>query len=250
MGSYLAHLESIHSSKAFGRKLRYIEHNFGRLLRPGMTVLEAGPGLGEFLAVLNRRGISDIDIVERDAGVAGRLAQRFEVRNRWIMPLENLAAAAGELRRYDLIYLSQILEHVRKDALAPALGLLYAHLKPGGRIVAVVPNGGNPLCSVERYADLTHEGVFSPNALRQLVEQAGLEGCGIEIRGYRIPPSTPVNWIRIAAQKIVHGFLLALMAANGGNYCTLLHPNISLIVTRCVSGTEGRRGPGGSLRDN
>lgn len=236
MGSYLAHLESIYSAKAFIRKRRYVEHNFGRLLRPGMTVLEAGPGMGEFLSVLDGRGITDVDIVERDCGVAAYLAERYTVRNRWICPVEELAGVAGELRMYDLVYLSQILEHVRKEALAPVLNLLYAHLKPGGRIAAVVPNGGNPLCAVERYADFTHEGVFSPSSLRQLVEQAGLDGCRVDIEGFRIPPWPPVNWARISAQKITHLFLLALMVANGGNFSTLLHPNISLIIARPSQG--------------
>ena len=232
MGSYLAHLESIYSTKAFDRKRRYIEHNFGHLLRPGMNVLEAGPGMGEFLSMLDGRGITDVDIIERDRDVAAYLAERYRVRNRWITPVEELAGVAGELGMYDLVYLSQILEHVRKDALAPVLNSLYTHLKPGGRIVAVVPNGGNPLCAVERYADLTHEGVFSPNSLRQLVEQAGLDGCRVEIEGFRIPPWPPVNWARIAVQKVVHLFLLGILVANGGNFTPLLHPNISLIITR------------------
>lgn len=174
--------------------------------------------------------------------MAARIRARYGIRKSWDVPLEDIGRVAAELGSYDLIYLSQVLEHVRKDALGSVLATLGAVLKPGGRLVAVVPNGGNPLCVVERYADLTHEGVFSPNSLRQLVDHAGLGDCQVDIRGYRMPLWPPVNVVRRIAQKVLHGLLLAVMLANGGNYCTILDPNISLILTRPV----GRRGDAAS----
>lgn len=232
MSGYVSHLERIYSPREFDRKTRYIEYNFGRLLAPGMSILEVGPGMGEFLEVMKRRGTSVVDVLERDPAVADRIRSRHGIRKCWVAALEDIGTIAGELAAYDLIYLSQVLEHVRKDALGVVLRTLHGSLKPGGRLVAVVPNGGNPLCAVERYADLTHECVFSPNSIRQLVEEAGLKGCQVEIRGYRMPLWPPINIVRRGAQKLLHGVLLAVMIANAGNYCTILEPNISLVLTR------------------
>jgi 2-polyprenyl-3-methyl-5-hydroxy-6-metoxy-1,4-benzoquinol methylase len=232
MSDYLRHLDGLYSSKTFARKLAYIEYNFGAYLVAGQTALEVGPGMGEFLAVLARHGITDVDVIERDAAVGRRVLDQFAVTRHWEVAAEQIASIRSELRRYDIIVLSQVLEHVRKEALGPLVNALYAQLKPGGRILITVPNGGNPFSAVERYADLTHETVFGEPALRQLVEMAGLANADLVIRGYRIPPVSLVNLLRIGLQKILHLCLLGVMMVNGGNYFRILTPNICLIVSR------------------
>jgi cyclopropane fatty-acyl-phospholipid synthase-like methyltransferase len=235
MGDYLQYLEGLYSSKTFARKARYIEHNFGAWLKSGQTALEVGPGLGEFLDVLRRHGITDVDIVERDEAVLRRVAARFPVNRSWRVAAEGIAAVQGELRRYDVIVLSQVLEHVRKDALCRLVRTLYGCLNPGGRILITVPNGGNPLSVVERYSDLTHENVFSELALRQLVDMAGIQDAEVVVQGYRIPPASFVNILRIALQKALHLLLRAVMVINGGAFFRILEPNICLVIRRQVS---------------
>ena len=232
MADYLQYLESISSSRTARQKQQRAEANFGRYLAPGQTVLEIGPGRGEFLAVLARHGIDDVDIIEPDAAVGRHIVEHFPVRRHWFVALEDLGGIRGELRSYDLIVLVQVLEHVRKDKLADVVGMLYARLKPGGRLLIVVPNGGNPFGVIELYADLTHVALFTENSLRQLVLAAGITDAGIEIRGFRVPATSLVNLVRIVLQKVLHLFLLALLLANTGNVYRTLDPNICLIVTR------------------
>ena len=232
MSDYLHYLETIYSSRSFKQKLRRTNSNFGRYLHPGQTVLEVGPGMGEFLAILAKRGITDIDVIEQDPAVGRHIVDHFRINRSWFIPVEQVDTIQDQLREYDLIMLVQVLEHVRKDKLADVLRQLHAHLKPGGRLIIVAPNGGNPLNVVELYADFTHEMLFTENSLRQLVAAANISDCDIELRGYRIPPVSLVNLLRIVAQKCLHLLLLAMLIVNTGNYYWTMDPNICLILTR------------------
>lgn len=232
MSDYLHYLETISSSRTFKQKQRRTTSNFGRYLRPGQTVLEVGPGMGEFLAVLAKRGITDVDIIEQDATVGRHIVDHFRINRSWFIPVEEVESIRDQLREYDVIMLLQVLEHVRKDRLADVLRQLHSRLKPGGHLIVVTPNGGNPLSVVELYADLTHETLFTENSLRQLVAAAGISDCEVEIRGYRIPPVSLVNLLRIVAQKCLHLLLLTMLIINTGNYYWTMDPNICLILTR------------------
>lgn len=233
MAGYVGYLERIYDKRTFGRKLAYLEHNFRSLFTAGQQVLEIGPGLGEFVTFASARGVAALDIIDRDESVLRLLKSRFAVRNAWLASAESLEPIEPLLPACDRIFLMHVLEHVEVAALAPLLGLLFRHLAPGGKLVATVPNGANPLAVVERYSDITHRSLFSPSALVQLVHMAGLpEPFEVEVQGFRIPPRPPINWPRIVAQQILHLVLLGVMVANGGVFGRLYHPNISMILTK------------------
>jgi SAM-dependent methyltransferase len=232
MTDYSEYLRSIYDEKSFRRKLGYISHNFGRYFASGQKVLEIGPGFGEFIAFCNRRGITKPDVVDRDAGVIRYISKSYSVGNAWIADAEDLERIDRDLGQYDRIFLLQVFEHAKKHTHVNVLRLLYRHLTPGGAIIIVVPNGGTPLGIVERYWDITHEVAFSENALQQIVGMADLPEARIEINGFRIPPSDPLNIIRIIVQRLLHFGLKLMMIANGGIWCRIYTPNISLIVHR------------------
>jgi 2-polyprenyl-3-methyl-5-hydroxy-6-metoxy-1,4-benzoquinol methylase len=230
MMDYSQYLQKIYDEKSFQRKMAYIAHNFGHYFDRGQKVLEIGPGLGEFIAFCNRHGIMKPDVVERDAGVIEYISKNYSVGHTWIAAAEDLEGIEHNLGLYDRIFLLQVLEHTRKHTHVNLLRLLYRHLNPTGAIIIVVPNGGTPLGIVERYWDITHEVAFSENSLQQIVGMADLPGARIEISAFRIPPSEPLNIIRIVVQQLLHFGLKLLMIANGGVWCRIYTPNISLIV--------------------
>lgn len=233
MANYLDYLQNISSSAGTSeRKAAYLKHNFGSLISKGAEVLEIGPGIGDFLKFALERGVSTIDVIDRDEGVLGYVAERFPVRRKWRAEAEHLFSLEKELGSYDAIFLLQVMEHIRKDAVVPFLQTLYRHLKPGGHIIITVPNGGNPLGLVERYSDFTHESLYSENSLREIVGIAGLDGAEVSIQGYKIPPTGIVNILRIGAQRALHLALRLVMIANGGVHFSVYEPNITLVVTR------------------
>lgn len=233
MASYLEYLQSISSSaKTADRKAAYLAHNFRALVSKGDEVLEIGPGIGDFLKFAVNRGVASIDVMDRDEAVLGYVVERFPIRKQWRAEAEELPSLERELGTYDVIFLLQVMEHIRRDSVVPFLQVLFRRLKPGGRIIITVPNGGNPLGLVERYSDFTHESLYSENSLRELVGIAGLEGAAVSIQGYRIPPTGVVNILRIIIQRVLHLALRLVMIANGGVFFSVYEPNITLVISR------------------
>jgi SAM-dependent methyltransferase len=232
MADYSDYLTRISSPDTFRRKGSWLKHNFGALFSAGQRVLEIGPGLGEFLNFIGERGLTNIDVVDRDSGVLDRVRASFPVRNAWACSAEDIASLDGELKEYDRIFLLQVMEHIETIHLQNFVRTLYAHLAPGGLIIITVPNGANPLGIVERYSDITHHNLFSENSLRELVELSGLPGAVCRIQGYRIPPVSLVDIVRIGLQRVFHLILKALLIVNGGVFFSIYDPNITLIIEK------------------
>ena len=232
MDRYIDYLNDIYDKKTAARKLEYLKYNFSGFVKPGAKVLEIGPGLGEFLQFALDCGAKSLDVIDRDKSILDNLKTKFPLDNCWQAELEHVSNNSQMLGCYDLIFMLQILEHVRTDALIDILQALYSHLNPGGVILITVPNGGNPLGVVERYADMTHHTLFSETSLRQLTRLAQLSDCEVSVQGYRIPPSGGLNIARIFVQKVLHMFLKGMVVANGGSYSNLYEPNITLVLKR------------------
>lgn len=230
--TYLQHLERMSDEGTWRRKLQYLRHNFDRDVARGQTVLELGPGRGEFVAYCVERGVAAVDVVDSDPRIAAAMAARPGVRKAWTAEAERLETIEPELGSYDRIVLLQVLEHLTKPAAVLLLRGLYRRLAPRGRILATVPNGANPLSVVERYSDFTHETLYSEESLRQLVEACELPGAVATVRGYRIPPVDTLNRLRIAVQWCLHVLLRAALLANGGVHFSRLEPNITLVLAR------------------
>ena len=232
MAQYIDYLESISSPATFRRKCQWLEHNFGALFSAGQEVLEIGPGRGEFLHFAKTRGISSVDVIDRDQGVLDYIQTRYPIRNAWSRSAEDISSLATSMQLYDRIFVLQVMEHIRTESLTGFIQVLYKHLKPGGKLIITVPNGANPLSVVERYSDITHHNLFSENSLRELVQLAGLSGAATQVQGYRIPPVSLLDIVRIILQKALHAALKALLVVNGGVFFSIYDPNVTLIVER------------------
>jgi len=232
MADYVEYLDRISAPKTFNRKCQWLRYNFGSLFNGNQKILEIGPGLGEFISFASEKGEPIIDVIDRDQGVLDRVKSRFKIRNAWRCSAEEIAELAGQLDRYDRVFLLQVMEHIETKCLPEFLRVLYQSLAPGGLIVITVPNGGNPLGIVERYSDITHHNLFSENSLKQLVEMSDLKGATCRVKGYSIPPVSAIDIVRKVAQKMLHLFLKAAMAINGGVFFSIYDPNITLVIEK------------------
>jgi len=132
---------------------------------PGLRVLDAGCGAGEYVRALASRG-ADVAGIEYEAAKLRALDDAAASRIRQ-GDLERTGFEAG---RFDAVLLNEVLEHVPDDA--AGLRELHRVLRPGGSLVVFSPNRCHPF--------ETH-GVF---ALRS---------------GRRISHTTPfVPWIPLA----------------------------------------------------
>jgi 2-polyprenyl-3-methyl-5-hydroxy-6-metoxy-1,4-benzoquinol methylase len=148
------------------------DHGF--LPAPGGCILDFGCGVGDFADAAARHG-AEVDAVEADP-VARALAERRGVR-----VYGGLAdiPRANRSRRYDLIALLDVLEHVR-DPLA-VLTELRALVRPGGALYLSVPNHRAPQPRLlgarwDQATNPTHLFLFSPRSVGLLLGRAGFVG--------------------------------------------------------------------------
>jgi O-antigen chain-terminating methyltransferase len=154
-------------------------------------VLDLGSGRGEFVDMLNERGItaygvdSDASQVEtaRSAGRDVRLEDAVE----HLRGLET-----GEV---DGVFSSQVAEHLTTNQLIGSIDLVHRKLAPGGVFVMETPNPEALfILATFFYVDLTHIKPIHPEALKWAFEACGFEDVRIE-RSQRVPDSarlTPV----------------------------------------------------------
>ena len=149
-------------------------------LKPHQHVLEMGYGDGLFSAALHNRNIS-FSIVE------GALSLVQEVQKRYpeVKIYHELFEAFTPAEQYDVILATHVLEHV--DEPVTLLKSMKAWLKPGGKIIVIVPNkdsihrrlavkmGLQPRLDTLGQRDLLvgHQRVYGLDTLRQDLEEAG-----------------------------------------------------------------------------
>ena len=233
MTNYLTHMKKIGGSTALDRRIGYIKYNFSEYLSKinnQQSVLEIGPGNGELLSLLNKQGMTNIDIVDNDKSVLDYCSKKFEIRNAILS--KSLDLTKSVKNKYDLIVLTQVFEHIPKSSYLNWIKCMYSSLVPGGRIIITVPNGANPLVGTERYGDLQHENVFTIFSFSELMTFSNLKNSTYKIKGFEIPPNSIINIIRIILQKMLHAVFILLMIINGAIYQTLMTPNITLIVEK------------------
>ena len=235
--SYLTQLQSVGNALTLKRKKEYISHNFGKainhiLKKKNSSILEIGPGFGEFVEYCSDLNINKIDIVERDKSVINFLKKNYTLRTVFLN--QDIWKIDRKLKEYDVIMMTQVLEHIPVSDHIKVLKTLYKHLAVNGVLIITVPNIGNPLATFERYYDYTHHTAFTEHSLEQMVDFAVLKNVKLTLQSFSIPPSSLLNFLRRILQSLFNLFFKLIYIINGGVYPRILTTNISLIIEKTV----------------
>jgi SAM-dependent methyltransferase len=136
-------------------------------------VLELACGNGELLYALERAGFT------RTAGV-DLCAEELDQARGFVRAELACMDIVDRLRRtpdrsVGMVVAFNILEHLPKDVLGTVLKESARVLRPGGSLVAQVPNAISPFGGLTRHWDMTHEWAFTPNNFRQLAAVSGFD---------------------------------------------------------------------------
>src|SRR4051795_2333101 len=140
---------------------------------PGPRAVEVGAGIGTFSARLLGAGVRELLLVEPEAACVRELETRFAGDERVAIRAETLPDAPSLAERpghFDFALAQNVLEHIADDH--GAMAAMARALRPGGRLMALVPAHPRLYGSLDRAYG--HERRYTPHRLRGIVEPAGL----------------------------------------------------------------------------
>jgi len=195
--SYLTHVEpdALDPSAYFEKMLKVSApwaNRFIEMLSGNETILDMGCSTGHFIHLIkNKAGaVYGHDLSVKEVAFCKEL-QGLDVSNQ---PLEERFKPGT----FDYITLIFVLEHISEPV--AFLQYLKTFLKPGGKILIVVPNINDPLVSFydipefqSFYYCIEHLFYFNQKSISILFEKAGLSGTVLQVQEY--PLANHLHWI-------------------------------------------------------
>lgn len=182
--------------------------------------LDLGCGLGEMIYLLECKGYKNtvgVNLCKEEI----ELAKDF-IKGKLVYDdvLNYLKGCQSE--SIDFITALNFLEHLTKNDLLSVLNEAKRVLKPGGTLVAIVPNAISPFSGLTRHWDITHEWAFTPNNFRQLAALTGFDSeidfreCGPRVHGF-FSAARYLLW-QVLRFFVATWFLVEVANTRGGIY--------------------------------
>jgi SAM-dependent methyltransferase len=132
-------------------------------------ILEVGCGSGALLRYLAARGFA------RAKGIDISAEQVALARGLDVVRGDALQHLGAHPSCYECIVAVDVLEHFARDELLELSAGLHAALRPGGRLLVQTANGAGLWPGQVIYGDLTHQTIFTPGSLEQLLRNVGFD---------------------------------------------------------------------------
>lgn len=220
ISSHLGTFRSI-SSKTLAQDALMFRRRLRRFLPQdrGSAVLDLGCGYGSLLHFVQSQGFANATGIDLSAEQV-ETARSLGVRN--VEVAEAGTFLRGHPASYDLILAFDLIEHFAKDEVVALFDLVRAAPRPSGRIVLRVPNGDSPFASWIRYADFTHEVIFTPTSIRQLLRVTGFSD--IEVHPWEPAvhgPASALRWVlRRGMEQVMRLYFLIDQGTMGSGVFT------------------------------
>jgi SAM-dependent methyltransferase len=195
------------------------------------AVLELGCGPGYLLGYLDHIGFTSaegIDLSAEQVAIARAQGCRAEAA-------DVFSYLESKPVRYDAILAIDFIEHFTRAEVRSLAAAIGRSLRPGGRLILQTPNGQGLFAGHIIHGDATHESIYTPGSLQQVLTLAGYSG--FEFRETGSVPRGLVGVLRSAAWGVMRvGLNVACKIATGRTY-RIWTDNM---LCRCTASPESR----------
>ena len=211
------------SEKGFEKQRKYYKYYYDGLLSEdkNIEILDIGCGTGHFLYFLEKEGYKKyfgIDISKEQIEYCkNNISKNVEA-------IDGFDFLKNNNKKFDLIVLNDVLEHIKKERLFEFLDLIRGSLSDGGKLLIKVPNMANPFGLQSRYADITHDIGFTELSLREALMMSIFED--VKVRGASYPVISFQSFIGRIAVKIIQIVLRFLLRIQGYNSANVLDKHL------------------------
>lgn len=146
-------------------------------------ILDLGCAMGRLLLAFQELGFTNVEGVEKDKVLYQFSAK--EVKNVW--NADAVDFLSGNEKKYDRIFLMDVLEHIQKEKQIFLLEKCFQSLTDDGCLVVQVPNAVSPVHSLLFFQDYTHCTPFAELSLEYVLRQAGFSQINIREQGFDAP---------------------------------------------------------------
>jgi 2-polyprenyl-3-methyl-5-hydroxy-6-metoxy-1,4-benzoquinol methylase len=196
-------LQSEESLKAWFNKAK-IDYKFelDKLLGDNYKsklILELGCGIGGILNFLKQNGCTNIfgiDISKEQVEICRKYVTDKVVQS------DVFDYLITNSKKYDIIIMFDLLEHIQKNRITELLKLVYNSLSPNGIVIIRTPNMGSIIAPYGRYLDFTHDTGFTSESLQQVLSES--EFTGIDFF------NSAIGRKRIYLLKLIHKILSSM----------------------------------------
>ncbi len=167
-------LISIADEKTLNRLYAHYDYKIYPIIKKfnsSANILELGCGPGYLLQYLKSKGFNNcfgIDLSSEQIEIANS-------KGNSVIQGDAIEFLKAHQKTYDLIFAFDFIEHFTKDELIELSNLIYDSLNQGGIFIIRTPNGQGIFAGTVIYGDLTHQTIFTPNSLIQLLSQSGFK---------------------------------------------------------------------------
>lgn len=172
--SYISHYSKWHNHNDpvyVEYMIRKFEKAFGDYLpiNKEAEILEIGCANGMALFALKRFGYTNTTGIEFNSELVD-IARSFSLN---IINSDAIEYVTKTNKKFDFIYLFDVLEHFDVTQISVFLMNVYKLLNENGKLMLITPNATSPAGSYFRYIDWTHQTSFTPTSISYLLEEAG-----------------------------------------------------------------------------
>jgi SAM-dependent methyltransferase len=137
-----------------------------------IKILEIGCGFGQLILALKNLGYMDIQGIDIDPFAVNSCLKK----NLAVELTQDLLKYDPNGEKFNLIIMSHVLEHMKKNEIIPTLSYIKKRLlKDSGELFLMVPNGQSNTGCYWAYEDFTHNTLFTAGSIFYVLKSAGFE---------------------------------------------------------------------------